>query len=385
MHRVADVKPITELARSEVRDLEPCIHGGDIWKSVRKYNLRYENILDFSANVNPLGPSPRALEAIKDSFWQIKFYPDSDSTKLREAISHYIGGINANNVVVGNGSTEIIYLFCEVFIKRGEEALIPTPTFGEYENAVKRVGGRARYIRSGRDFAIDPKSFLREIMPSTKAIFLCNPNNPTGTLISREDLLSLVEKAFREHVLIFLDEDFIEFVDEGERFSLATMVKTYQNLFVLRSFTKVFGLTGLRVGYGIGSEEMVSLLSKAKIPWNVNCLAQVAAIAALEDSEYLEETRKLIREERKFLLDELGQIKGFKAFPSHANFILIDIRHTGLTAPQLKNRMLKYGILIRDCSSFRGLDQHYIRVAVRTREENEKLLTTLKKVVSGLR
>ncbi|MFQ6080544.1 MAG: threonine-phosphate decarboxylase CobD [Candidatus Bathyarchaeia archaeon] len=376
-------KLITELARSEIKDLEPCIHGGDIWKGAKKYGLHCENILDFSANVNPLGPPRKAMEAIKNNFWQVPFYPDSDSITLREAISHHIEEVNVENVIAGNGSTELIYLFSEVFIEKGEESLIPAPTFGEYENAVRKVGGKPRHIKSNQGFTVNITNFIKEIRPATKAIFLCNPNNPTGTLTPKENLLEIIEEASKEHVLVFLDEDFMEFVDEGKRFSLASEVKTYQNLFILRSFTKVFGLTGLRVGYGIACEEIINLLFKAKIPWNVNCLAQAAAIAALRDTEYLEKTRELVSEEKPFLLNGLRQIRGLKVFPAHANFIFIDVRQTGFTAAQLKEKMLRYGILIRDCSSFRGLDEYYIRVAIRTRQDNEKLLAVLKKVIGG--
>lgn len=134
-------KLITELARNEIKNLEPCIYGGDIWKGARKYSLHYENILDFSANVNPLGPSQKAMETIKNNFWQIPSYPNSNSTTLREAISHHIEEVNVDNVIAGSGSTELIYLFSEVFIGKKEESLIPAPTFGEYENAVRKVGG----------------------------------------------------------------------------------------------------------------------------------------------------------------------------------------------------------------------------------------------------
>jgi len=210
-------------------------------------------------------------------------------------------------------------------------------------------------------------------------IFLCNPNNPTSTIIPKDDLFKIIEDSDRRNVLVLMDEDFIEFVDED--ISMVGEVKNYKNLFILRSFTKIFGLTGLRVGYGVACEEIINLLFKGKIPWNVNCIAQAAAIAALQDVEYLEETRKLIREEREFLLDELKRIHGLRVFPAHANFILIDIRQTGFTAAQLKEAMLKHGILIRDCSSFKGLDEYYIRVAVRTRHENERLLAALRSVI----
>lgn len=371
------------MARNEIRSLAPCTHGGDVWEIAGEREMLAGEILDFSANANPLGPSPKVLEAIKNALWRVRFYPSSSLTKLREAISHYIGGTNVDNIIVGNGSTELIYLICDVFINRGDEALIPIPTFGEYENSVRKMGGRARLIKSGQGFFIDPIKLLREVGSSTKIIFLCNPNNPTGSLISKKDLVEVVEKASKEHVLVLVDEAFIEFVDNEKRFSLASEVEKYRNLIVLRSFTKVFGLTGLRVGYGIASEEIIDLLHRSKMPWSVNCLGEVAAIAALEDLEHLERTRSIIYEERRFLLEGLKKIKGFKVFPTHANFILVNVWGTGFTAAELRERMLKYGILIRDCSSFEGLDEYYIRVAIRMRWENEMLLAAFKKIVEA--
>lgn len=373
---------ILRFARREVRDLRPCVHGGEVWEVMSRTSLRKDEILDFSANVNPLGPSPLALESIKNNLDCIPYYPDSDCNLLREAIAKYLGGVSRENVILGNGSTEIIHLFAEVFIERGDLALIPVPTFGEYEKAVRKMGGKPRYIRLSRDFHIDLGSFLRE-MKGAKIIFLCNPNNPTGTLILHDSLSKIVEKAYEEDALVFLDESFIEFVDEEERFSMVSEVKNYPNLFVLRSFTKVFGLAGLRVGYGVAHSEVASLLLRAKVPWNVNCLAQAAAIAALNDDEYLRRTWRLIKDEKVFLLRELRRIRGFKVFPAHANFILINIRDSGFTAAELKERLLKYGVLIRDCSSFRGLDEYYIRVAVRTRWENEKFIKSLKDILNS--
>jgi threonine-phosphate decarboxylase len=368
---------IVRLARDEIKELKPCVHGGEIWK----YYPHYGNIVDFSANVNPLGLPQKVIEAIERSLWQIQFYPDSDSNALRNAISNYLEGINPENIIVGNGSTELIYLFCEAFIRSGDKAVILIPTFGEYENAVRKAGGIPKHVKLDKNFKVNPNILLRKIGSKTKVIFLCNPNNPTSTLIPRDDLFEIVENSDREHVLVFIDEDFTEFVDED--ISLASKVKTYKNLFILRSFTKSFGLTGLRVGYGVSCEEIINLLFKGKIPWNVNCVAQAAAIAALQDMEYLERTRRLIKEEREFLSDELKRIRGLRVFPAYANFILIDVRQTGFTAAQFKERMLKHGILIRDCSSFKGLDEYYIRVAVRTRQENERLLVALRNIIGG--
>jgi histidinol-phosphate/aromatic aminotransferase/cobyric acid decarboxylase-like protein len=179
---------IMKLARDEIKGLKPCIHGGEVWK----YYPQYGSILDFSANVNPLGPPRKAIEAIEKNLWQIPFYPDPDSNTLREVISNYLGGISPGNIIVGNGSTELIYLFCEVFIRSGDEAIIPIPTFGEYENAVRKAGGIPKHVKLDENFKINTNSIIREIGPKTKIIFICNPNNPTSTLTSKDDLLEII-------------------------------------------------------------------------------------------------------------------------------------------------------------------------------------------------
>jgi len=370
---------ISRLARENIKKLKPCVHGGEVWEVASKTGLRKEEILDFSSSINPLGPSEKALEAIKSNLEDIPSYPDSDSCALREAIASRFSGISKNNVIAGNGSTELIYLFAETFMQKGDVALIPAPTFGEYERAVRKVGEEPKHVKLNPDFRVDPAVFARELS-GAKIVFLCNPNNPTSILMPPENLATIVERAFEEDAFVFLDEDFLEFVEEEEKFSLIGKIKRYPNLFVLRSFTKIFGLTGLRIGYGIASEEVINSLMNAKIPWNVNCLAQAAAIAALGDEEHLKKTRELVRDEKAFVMRELKQIKAFKTFPADANFIFIDIRQSGYTSAQLKEKMLSYGVLIRDCSSFRGLDEYYIRVAVKTRRENERLLEILKTV-----
>ncbi|MCJ7614878.1 threonine-phosphate decarboxylase CobD [Candidatus Bathyarchaeota archaeon] len=376
------MKSSWELARDNIKCLKPCVHGGEVWEAEKMAKRPREEILDFSSSVNPLGSSQKALEAIKTSLEQITVYPDSTSAQLREAIAASFDGITSNNIVIGNGSTELIYLFADTFLENGEVALIPAPTFGEYENAVRKAGGKPRHIRSPRNFCVKPSLFTRD-MKDAKIAFLCNPNNPTSILTPYDSLVEIVEAALEEDVLFFLDEDFLDFVDEEKQASLVGKINDYPNLFVLRSFTKVFGLTGLRVGYGIASEETTKLLTNAKIPWNVNCLAQVAALAALTDTEHLKKSREVIKSERTYLSQELMQIKSFKQYPADANFIFINIKESGFTAAQLKDKMLKQCILIRDCSSFMGLDDYHIRVAVKTRQENEKLLEALTKIVEN--
>jgi threonine-phosphate decarboxylase len=220
-------------------------------------------------------------------------------------------------------------------------------------------------------------------MAGAKIVFFCNPNNPTSLLTPTKQLTEIIESALEQDSLVFLDEDFLEFVENEKALSMIGNIKKYPNLFILRSFTKIFGLTGLRVGYGIASQEIVDVLLCAKIPWNVNCLAQSAAVAALNDTEHLQRTLKLVKEEKAFLLSNLTKIKGFKIYPPDANFFFIDVRETNLTAAQFTSKMLSEGILIRDCTSFRGLDEYYIRIAVKTHSENERLMKALWGIVEN--
>jgi L-threonine-O-3-phosphate decarboxylase len=376
------MKPVENLVKDSIKNLKPCAHGGEILDAAGKSGFKREEILDFSSSVNPLGPSEKALEAAKNSFKEIATYPDSNSNELRQAIADHFDGLSKTNVIVGNGSTELMYLFAETFMKKGDTAVIPAPTFGEYESAVRKTGETPKFVRLDRNFNVEATVFAHE-MVGAKIVFLCNPNNPTSILIPTETLTGIIEQALEQDSLVFLDEDFLEFVENEQALSMINKIKAYPNLFILRSFTKIFGLTGLRIGYGIASEEIINVLLCAKIPWNVNCLAQAAAVAALKDKGHLRVTRELIKKEKAFLSAELEKIKSLKVFQPDANFFFIDIRKSGLTATELKNKLLRQGILIRDCTSFRGLDPYFIRVAVKTRVENERLIEALKRTVKN--
>ena len=376
------MEPAENLAKENIKNLKPCLHGGEVLDAADKSGFRREDILDFSSSVNPLGPSKKALEAAKKAFSQIPSYPDSNSTRLRQAIASHFTGLTKDNVIVGNGSTELMYLFAETFLNKRDKVIIPAPTFGEYESAVRKAGETPKFVKLNKNFNIDATNFLRE-MVGAKLVFLCNPNNPTSMLIQPETIDEIVENAKKQNTLVFLDEDFLEFVENEKALSMIHKIKKYPNLFILRSFTKIFGLTGLRIGYGIASPEIINLLLCAKIPWNVNCLAQAAAVAALKDEEHLQITRDLIKKEKTQLLGELSKISSFKIFSADANFFFINIKKSGLTAAELTSKLLGEGILIRDCTSFRGVDPYFIRVAVKTRVENERLIEALKRIVKN--
>lgn len=375
------MKPIENLLRDNVRNLKPCVHGAEVYGAAAESGFKTEDILDFSSSVNPLGPSQKALDAITSAFNRIEAYPDSNSHALRRVLAEHYGNISPENIIVGNGSTELMYLFAEVFLRRGEKALMAAPTFGEYEAAVRKTGESVKFVRLSGDYQLEAEAFRRE-MAGCKLVFLCNPNNPTSKLIPQKTLTEILDNALEQGILVFLDEDFLEFIDDEKSRTMISKIDKYPNLFVLRSFTKLFGLTGLRCGYGIAHKDIINALLCAKIPWNVNCLAQPAAIAALNDKEHLKQTLDLIKKEKAYLQQELSQFKNFTFTEPDANFFFIDIRNTGLTANNIKHRMLKQGILIRDCSSFVGLNEFYIRVAVKTHSENVRLIDAFKKALN---
>jgi len=376
------MKPIERLVKDCVRYLKPCVHGAELLGAAEQSGIKPEVIIDFSSSVNPLGPSKKALESAQKSFSQIAAYPDSNSNYVRQFIARHFG-ISKDNIVVGNGSTELVYLFADVFLKRNDKAVMPAPTFGEYEGAVCKTGETSKFVKLNKDFDIDSSAFKRE-MAGAKMIFLCNPNNPTSMLIPRDVLIEIVEAALAQDTLVFLDEDFLEFVEKERSLSMISQINKFSNLFILRSFTKIYGLTGLRVGYGIANKDIIEVLLSAKIPWNVNCIGQAAAVAALKDEEHLRVTLELINKEKIWVANELRGLKGFAFSIPDANFFFIDVHKSGFTATELKNGMLKQGLLIRDCTSFKGLDEYYIRVAVKTHDENLRLIEAFKRIVKAV-
>jgi threonine-phosphate decarboxylase len=374
------MKPIETLVRDNIKSLKPCPHGAEVYGAAQESGFNPQQILDFSSSVNPLGPSNKALDAIRNAFNSIAAYPDSNSNILRQTIAKQYPNVTKDNIVVGNGSTELMYLFVESFLKKGEKALMSAPTFGEYESAVRKIGEAPKFVKLGSSFQIEIEAFKRN-MAGCKMVFLCNPNNPTSKLLPQTVLDDILETAISQDILVFLDEDFLEFVDAEKSLTQINNIAKYPNLLVLRSFTKIFGLTGLRVGYGITSKDIANVLLCAKIPWNVNCLGQAAAVAAIEDQRHLQLTKELIKEEKAWLQQELNAINVFSFEPPDANFFFINIQKANLTANNLKHRMLKQGILIRDCSSFVGLNEFFIRVAVKTHDENLRLIEAFKRAL----
>ena len=333
----------------------------------------YPSIVDFSSNVNPLGYPASVKKLLRSWMEKIPVYPDHTSKKLKKQLSTHLG-ISASNLVVGNGATEVIYNFCRAIIDKNTRVLIPIPTFGEYEAAVRLCAGKPQFFKT-MNLEEDLTKFVKKI-PANGLVFICNPNNPTGALTSKKSIIQIVKYAKIKNAMVFVDECFMELTQTPQQ-STVDQIQKFDNLFVLRSLTKSFGLAGLRVGYGVGNKSLVSVLDKIKIPWNVSGLAQEAAVIALSEKNFLVKTRKLIKTESVFLKNYISKIDGFSCFETTTNFILI---RTKINSKRLQKKLLQKKILIRDCSTFRGLTQNYVRIAVKTRKENLKLVNALEKL-----
>jgi threonine-phosphate decarboxylase len=370
---------VSKLVKKSLRTLSPYFHGGNVWEVSEKYEIPVDQLIDFSISTNPLGAPKKALESIRQHLNLIHHYPDPDHEWLLEALAKSVG-VAPNNVVVGNGSTELIYLFNEVFLENGYEAVIPVPTFSEYKAAIERFGGNMVFVNcdSANNFKLNIEELEKFISKKTRIIFLCNPNSPTGWLYEKGDILRIIKLAAEDNVLVFVDEDYIDFVDDGKRYSMAKYVKEYNNLFVLRSLTKFFGLAGARIGFGIGSPELVKILKRVIMPWSVNSLAMFAAAEAVKDTDFIKRTRLLVSKSRREMQEMFRAIPWLKVYPSETNFLLIEIIQGDVTSTQLNEGLAKKGLLIRDCKDFDGLNNRFFRVTVRRPEENRKLVEQIK-------
>jgi threonine-phosphate decarboxylase len=356
-------------------------HGGDVWGFARKYNIPLEKVLDFSGPINFLGPSPKAVEAVKKYAKLIRFYPDPNPVELRAEVAKYVGhGVDASNIVLGNGSIELIYMITEAF-PCGFKAVIPVPSFSEYEKAALRVGGEPIFVKLPDNFALDVESVKKAVTKDTRIVSICNPHSPSGTLYSRENILDLIEFCRKKDVIVSVDENYIEFAEKGQDTTMAGYVKKYENLFVIRSVTKFYGMPGIRLGYGMATESLIDTLQTVRQPWSINSLASYATLAAFKDTEFIENTKRTIAKERGQFAKMLDGIGGLHVFPSVTNFLLVKILKPKFTSTALKEQMAEEGILIRDCNTFVGLDNSYFRVTVRSAEDNLRLVKALSGVL----
>jgi len=353
--------------RQGVEQLAACYHGGPDYVELETHGISPEEVLDFSSNTNPFGPPPGIREAL--SKVDISRYPDSNATELRRALATN-SNVSPESIIVGNGSTELIRLIALAYLGQGDLAAIIEPTFGEYEAACQVIGASVikNVLRAEDHFQIEVPQIISLLENHTpKILFLCNPNNPTGQYLSRKSLETILHAA--DSSLVVLDEAYVPFVDNAW---LSIDMIERNNLIILRSMTKDFALTGLRLGYAMAQQETIDILKHVCPPWNVNGLALKAGVFALQSNDYLSQCTAQLKEAKRYLVQALSLL-GYTIIPSSANFFLMEIGD----AAQFRQQLLKEKILVRDCTSF-GLP-HYVRIAPRSLPECKILVEAILK------
>ncbi len=352
------------------------VHGGDLEKAAVRFGRLAQDMIDFSANINYMGPPPGVREAVLNSISRVDSYPEIDSASLNKAIGAFYG-IDPRELLCGNGASELIYALTQALSPQA--ILIPSPTFSEYEGATLGIGVQAEfmYFAEGDDFYPDIAAIIARL-PQDGLLFLCNPNNPTGILTAKKDLVTIIEGAAAKKTCVVLDESFMDFVQGEEEWSLLQEENMHSNLIIIRSLTKFFALPGLRLGFLRAPSSLKEKVALSLPPWNVNVFAQEAG-KALFQADTISKRRDILCLEKEYIFEEMKKIEGLHPYPPGANYIFCRVLK-GPKNPELQEILGKMGVYIRDCSSFRGLDGRYFRVAVKSRRDNDVLLEFLRKI-----
>lgn len=361
--------------RKVVEELRPYVPGRSIEEIARDYGVDPEKIVKLGSNENPLGPSPKAVEAIKNNLNIINQYPESDLEDLLKEIADYAGVSPSNVIACGDGADEVLDVLGKTFIEPGDEFIVPLPSYMYYEFTLTIHRGVPVFAKWDMEQnTVDVDSVINALSPKTRIIFLCSPNNPTGGLISKEDIEKILEST---DALVVVDEAYFEFSGVNN----VDLLAEHDNLFILRTFSKVMGLAGMRIGYGLSNPRIIEYMFRVKPVFSLTKLSQVAAMATLQDREYIKRSTELAVESREYLYEEMSKFNSLKVLKSKSNYMLVDVHKTGMKASNLTEELMKKGFIVRDCTSFRELDEYWIRVSVGTLEEDERFIEALKDLI----
>ncbi len=352
-------------------------HGSDLEKIAQVYGIKKEDIISFSANVNPLGVSYRLRETLTSHIDAITTYPDREYTSLRKCIGDYVH-TDYRNIIVGNGSTELISLFIQIAHPR--KALIVGPTYSEYEREVSMGGGRSHYfsLTEAGEFELDTASLTEELSHDVDLLILCNPNNPTSSVIKRGQMREILDYCKRKSITVLVDETYVEFTEDPEEVTAVPLPEFYNNIIILRGISKFFAAPGLRLGYAVcGNHDLRKEIDQKKNPWSINSLAAIAGEIMFQDEEYISETRQLISTQRRLVCQKLDADDNYKTFHAHANFVLVKILNDHITSEDVFDAAIRHNLMVRDCSTFPFLNNKYFRMCFMLPEQNERLLKVL--------
>ncbi|GFP76924.1 pyridoxal phosphate-dependent aminotransferase [Clostridium fungisolvens] len=349
-------------------------HGGNIYEHNKA-------IIDFSSNINPLGVPQCFKGALLKGIADFSVYPDREYKKLRQNIARYIGNISIENIIPGNGAVDIIYRALEAI--EYKSLYISTPTFSEYKRAGEKVKMAVKEINLyEQEYEKIDLGGLIENIKEQSVVLLCNPNNPTGTLIEKTEFLELLKNLQKTKSFLIIDEAFIEFAPKFKDASMVEFISQYDNLLIIRAATKFFGMPGIRLGYGITSNiGLINSIERNMEPWSVNTAAEIAASCIFDDHEYIKATLDWIGSERRYLYQKLSELNGLKVYSSSSNFLFLKLLDEKMDAYGLQEKLLEYNILIRLPKGFSGVSRYNFRIAIKDRKNNDILISSLKEVI----
>jgi len=354
-----------------VKDMNRYIAGKSTEDVKREYKL--DKIVKLASNENPLGPAPEVINKIKNEAKNVYLYPDSDSRELKELLSSYYE-LNTEKIFIGNGSDEILDLLMTLLLEEGDKVVQADPAFIKYELAVKSRGGKSIKVPLDEEHRHQLKQMKKAVDEDTKVVFICNPNNPTGTMLSAAQIESFLND-ISEQILVVVDQAYQEYITSDDYFDGVELLDKYPNLFLMRTFSKAYGLAGLRIGYALGNADLIDYLNRIRGPFNVNRMAQQAAVTAFKSEDHLKKCLELNSEEKEYLYQNFSDL-GLDYIETETNFMMVDI---GIDAAEAFTELQKKGVIIRPGTQF-GMES-WIRTTIGTRAENEFLLEKLKELL----
>ena len=371
------------------------IHGGNIFQFAHEQRIEPYEVVDFSANINPLGPSQRGLDALNAQLRYISHYPDATNDDVLNAIADTYE-MDKHQIIVGNGAAELLYAICRLPGYTG--AFVPAPGFSEYKEALEasKIPVRDIFYRpweddNGKPYFELPYLALETFAAELKGqdgriiVFLGNPNNPDGTLLDKDHIRTVASMLKDANSLLVIDESFIDFVGndplQDNEHSMRSLVNEFDNIIVVHSFTKFYAVPGLRIGAAFTNETLITQLQQYIPSWSVNTLAQAYTKAALNDVDYIKQTKQELNEERAFMYNALDDIEGITVYPPSANFILFQVNQEGITANYINEELKKYNMIVRNCDSYVGLTNHWVRIAIKDHDTNIKLVDKLTNIL----
>jgi histidinol-phosphate aminotransferase len=365
------MKHAEEFIKSSIKGIHEYVPGKSTEEIAIIYGIEPGNIIKLGSNENPLGPSPRAVEAVRNMADTISVYPSVDAAELRRALAEYVG-YPEYNVVLGAGMDGVVDTLMRLFVHSGTDVIIPTPTFSYFEIAVRSAGGVPVYVKRLPDYSVDTDSLISVLSDSTRFIYLVSPNNPSGNIVPEADVRKILEAT---RALVFLDEAYVEFADR----SLTNLVTEYDNLIVGRTMSKAMGLAGLRIGYAVVPQWITGEYMKVTTPFAISRISVAAGLAAIQDTDYRKKTIDNVLTGRQFLNEGLSGL--CSVYPSEANFIMIDV--SPKKSKDVTEALLGKGIIVRDCTSFKDAGESLIRITVGTPTQNIRLLDALTHILQS--